>query len=88
MTQLEIVRKHLGLTQEQMGHLLGVTNTSIWRWEQKVGEPSEWHHALLNAFAVAAERKSTIGVEAIRALSVNGVAKALFCLLQAAFAER
>lgn len=87
MTRLGIVRRRLGITQEQMARLLGVTNTSIWRWEQDVGELSPWHHAILDAFERACERQPSIGSVAIHTLTTDGVAKALFYILHAAFGK-
>lgn len=33
------VRSKLGLSQEKFAHMVGVTQRTIWRWEQRLGQP-------------------------------------------------
>lgn len=39
--QLKQIRINLGLSQEDFGHLLGVTGATINRWERGVFKPSK-----------------------------------------------
>ena len=39
--QLKQIRINLGLSQEDFGHLLGVTGATIYRWESGAFKPSK-----------------------------------------------
>ena len=49
MTMIQHIRISLGLTQTQMGEIVGVGQNTISRWENGVGEPCMSHIALLRA---------------------------------------
>ncbi len=76
------VRKALGLTQEEMGHLMGVTSRTINRWENGRTDstpPYQW--GLLQAFAVAAMHPGTAELLAVE-LATHGPIVALASLLR------
>jgi hypothetical protein len=78
------VRTTLGITQTDLGALLGVHYVTICRWERDLQRPSPWHEALLVEFAKAARKKKDVGPEAVGLLAQSGVAAALLHLLNAA----
>jgi transcriptional regulator with XRE-family HTH domain len=79
------IRRGLGLTQTQLGQLLGVHPLTVSKWEREVLSPSPHQEALLRSFQAAQKRDSEIGDEVGRLLVAAGVAVALYHLLKAAF---
>lgn len=77
------VRTALGLTQVQLGQLIGGTHfVTISRWERGYGSPTSFQWGLLQAFSVAATRPGT--VDLLKAeLATHGPIVALASLLRA-----
>lgn len=55
MKSVKSSRTRLGLSQKQLGELLGVHVMTVSKWERGVLEPSEHHKRLLRALGNAAE---------------------------------
>jgi len=78
-------RAALGITQEQFALLLGTHHITVSRWERGKAVPSAFMAALMDKFAVAARRNKGIGRQAVEIYNLEGVAKATYHLLKAAF---
>jgi predicted transcriptional regulator len=50
---LRSIRRDLGLTQEQLGSVLGLSSQTIVRWEKGRGRPSAWAETILLRFESA-----------------------------------
>lgn len=78
------VRQALGITQAQLGHLLGVHHLTVSRWERGQLTPSPYQSAFLFEFGVAANVNSGAGKQALMVLSQAGVVRAVYVLLDTA----
>ncbi len=89
MTGAEIaqIRKSLGMTQAQLGQLLGVHPLTVSKWERPNIDvnPSPHQAALLNSFEKARQNSPDIGDVVIGLLVGAGVALAMYTILKAAF---
>jgi putative transcriptional regulator len=82
---IAILRKALGLSQVEFGHLLGVHLMTVSKWERGVAQPSPYQVALLREFKKAAAASGEqIKTEIKTRLVGRGVAAALLMLLAAA----
>ena len=84
-TTVRQVRSSLGLSQAQLGALLGVHQMTVWKWEGGQSAPTPHQWAMLERFLEAHDRDDQIGAKAIRWLASAGVAFALFMLLKTVF---
>jgi transcriptional regulator with XRE-family HTH domain len=53
------VRQSLGLSQSELGQILGITQATVSRWERGRTEPTPYQWGLLQAFAFAAMHPGT-----------------------------
>ena len=51
---VKALRKSIGLTQEQLAALMGITSITVNRWEHKRTEPTDYQVALLGRLELAA----------------------------------
>jgi putative transcriptional regulator len=89
MTAAEVkaIRVELGLTQVQIGQLLGVHPLTVSKWERDDGKPSPHQAAMLLSFRKARASQPDVGQVVAGLLVSAGVAFALYALLSAAFGE-
>lgn len=81
--KLAELRKKLGLTQAELGQLVGAHPVTVSRWESGHADPSPYQQALLEEFAKAAQ-KEDFG-RTIKNLVIGaGIAAAIYTLLKAA----
>jgi transcriptional regulator with XRE-family HTH domain len=81
-------RERLGLTQLELGQLLDVHWVTVSRWENGVGELSEYQRDLLRKFEAASPQKNDeLGREIMAVLVAVGAAAALFFILKQVFEE-
>ncbi|MEC4682534.1 MAG: helix-turn-helix domain-containing protein [Nitrospirota bacterium] len=82
MTGEEIrdIRKSLGLTQSELGQLVGAHGMTVSKWELNILVPTAYQLALLNAFKAAAEKEKLDKVVKT-ALIGGGIIAALLLLL-------
>jgi len=85
--QVQAIRTSLGLSQVQLGQLLGVHPLTVSRWERGLLAPTPHQTALLDSFGKASSTETQIGDEVANLLLTAGVAVALYALLKAAFGE-
>ena len=85
MNALEIksIRELLALNQLQFSQLLGVHPITVSKWERGIASPTDYQHAFLSQFQVAAKNKKTRD-DLKNVLIVAGVIAALILLFQAA----
>ena len=81
------IRKVLGLTQTQLGQLLGIHSLTVSKWERGVLTPSPYQMAMLDSFKKAGERKPLVGGTVVALLVGAGIAAALYLLLKAALED-
>ena len=81
------IRDGIGLTQSQLGELLGVHPLTVSKWERGLLSPNKHQEQLLQSFRAAAHQDEGLGETIGQALVTVGVAAALFALLKAAFDE-
>jgi DNA-binding transcriptional regulator YiaG len=79
------VRVRLKVSQEAFARLLGVHTLTISRWERGIIVPSSYLLALIDVFSVAARKDKTAGKKAMEIYALEGVSKAIYHLLNAAF---
>ena len=79
------VRKDLGMTQAQLGQLMGVHPLTVSKWERGILKPSPHQQALLTSFRKARENQPDIGDVVVGLLVGAGVALAIYAVLKAAF---
>ncbi len=89
MTPKEIlrIRRHLGLTQAQLSHLLDVHALTVSKWECDRLNPSAYQCALLRAFDQAETKRPGAGCVADRGCVDRGAPYAIYILLRAAYEE-
>jgi putative transcriptional regulator len=81
-----MLRTNLGLTQEQLGQLLGVHSLTVSKWER--GDrlsPQPYQMALLSSCSQAVTNQPNIGRTIAQLLVGAGIGIALYHLLKAAF---
>ena len=81
------LRKDLGLTQAQLGQLLGVHSLTVSKWERGLLTPTPYYFAMLDSFKTARKRKPEIGNTVATLLVGAGIAAALYFLLKAAIED-
>jgi len=81
------IRKGLGLTQAQLGQLLGVHSLTVSKWERELLTPTPYQAAMLDSFGKAGKRKPEVGRTVVTLLVGAGIAAALYLLLKAAMEE-
>jgi len=79
------VRKSLGMTQAQLGQLLGVYFFIVLKWERGQLSPSFYQAAMLQSFTKARQNQPDIGDVVVGLLVGAGVALAIYAILKAAF---
>ena len=79
------VRGALGLTQSQLGELVGCCFVTCSRWERGLSAPTPWQQAMLLAFKRACERDRTVAYYMRAAWGTEGVPQRLHRLLHAAY---
>lgn len=87
MTSLEIkaLRDRAGISQTELASLLGVTSSTVYRWEGDASRPSDWQVAMLDAFAEAERVQPGALRWATKALYNQGYARALYLILAVAY---
>lgn len=83
--EVAAVRTGLGMTQAQLGQLLGVHPLTVSKWERGQLNPSPHQAALLQSFIKAKQNQPDIGDIVIGLLVGAGVALAIYAILKAAF---
>ena len=78
------IRSQLGLSQAQLGELLGVHTLTVSRWERGLLQPTAHQVTLLESFGAARKANKKVGDEARDALIAVGVVAALLILFSAA----
>lgn len=86
--EIASLRTMLGLTQVQLGQLLGVHPLTVSRWERNELTPTLHQQALLESFLKARRSKDDIGQTVANLLVTAGVVLALYALLRAAVEEK
>lgn len=82
------VRDRLGLSQPELGQLVGAHWVTVSRWERDELTPSPYQMGLIERFGEAARTgKTELGDSVKAAIVTVGVVAALFLLLKAAFNE-
>ena len=81
------IRKGLGLTQAQLGQLLGVHSLTVSKWERELLTPTPYQTAMLDSFGKAGKRQPEVGSTVGTLLVGAGIAAALYLLLKAAMEE-
>jgi DNA-binding XRE family transcriptional regulator len=86
MTPKEItaLRGELELSQNQFGQLFGVHPMTVSRWERATLQPSLFQRALMRDYAQAAARDPISAKKVGSMLIEQGIASAIFFLLQTA----
>jgi len=84
--QVKAIRQGLGLSQEQFAQTLGVSYTTVNRWERGHTQPTGTALQMLMAFSRAGEQQN-IGDVVAKALVVGGAAFLLYKILEAGFRE-
>lgn len=89
MTTDEIrrLRDLAGVTQTELATLLGVTSTTIYKWERGTNRPNDWQVAMLDAFDAAERKVAGTLRRVVKALYSMGYARALHEALMVAFSE-
>lgn len=76
------LRTQLGLSQQELGRLLGVSHAMVWRWERGTLEQTEQQASLLDSIERAVKRDPVL-TKCVRTLLVReGAVPALFHILQ------
>ncbi len=76
-------RLALGITQDEMGRLMGVHLMTVSKWENGHSHPTPHQEALLRAFHIAGARQPSVGRLAAQQLVGEGVPRAILTLLRA-----
>jgi len=88
-SDLLTVRKGLGLTQEEMGRLIGVTFSSISRWERAVYLASvpTWQLSMYRCFSGALDKRYDLNLLVRHWLSRYGPIRTLYRILAIVFED-
>lgn len=83
--EISAIRSQLGMTQVQLGLLLGVHSLTISKWERDRLIPAPYHQAILETGLAAVKNQPGIGAVVTSTLATSGVPRALYEMLRAAF---
>lgn len=86
MTADEIKRlRHVAdITQAELGAFIGISNSTMHKWERGLLRPNDWQAAMLDACAEAERRVPKVLKQAAKTLYSQGYARALYVILAAA----
>lgn len=87
-SDLLIIRNGLGLTQEEMGRLIGVTFSSISRWERSdmVSVPT-WQLSMYRCFSGALDKRDDLNLLVRHWLARYGSIRTLYRILAIVFED-
>jgi len=75
------------MSQVQFGQMLGVHSMTVSKWERGVADPTPHNEAIVVVFAKVMARNPSARFDVVKTLVANGVARALYQLLDAAYGK-
>jgi len=82
--EIKRLRNAADITQAELGAFLGISNSTMHKWERGLLRPNDWQVAMLDAFAEAETRVPGVLKQAVKTLYARGYARALHLILAAA----